>query len=757
MRRMALGFACLLAAAGNASAGLGGWTSNGPYGGLVSDIVVNPKAPATLYAATQNGLFKSTDSGSSWRKASSGLPNTVVNSLAIDPANPQVLYVAIERTIFKTLDGGGAWTAVYIAVAPAFVVVLAIDPSNSTTLYAGIGYAAGGVVKTTDGGSTWSSASAGLPGTGVFELTVDPSDPNTLYAATRDRVFKSADGGGSWAPADSGLPVTDILALAAAQEGGAVSVYVSVAAIAGVYKSTNGGGTWAPASSGLSGLSFDFLPLPGAIYAGGETGIFRSADGGASWSPTGAGLPFPPLVFALAGHAGAPQTLYAGARRGVFQTTDGGTSWTASNFGLRTIPVYAIAMDPTQPFIAYAGGPYGVFKTFDGAGSWSDSSAGLFVAPDITAIAVHPSNPSTLYAVTFQCCGLYKSVDAAANWQRTISVPGTALIVDPQTPSTLYIASPLAGAVYKSTDAGATADPASTGLPSGGFPVDLAIDPQSPATLYAAMSYGGYGPPGGVFKTTDGAGNWVAKNSGLTDSSAGVIVVDPVRPETVYVSTEGGLFRSDDGADHWMSIQNMLPADRVTEIAVDPRNNATVYVGTFGRGVYRSPDRGSSWAPLNAGLDDLRVNSIAISPSGKTLYAGTISGVFSYLIPGASLFTLAPCRAVDTRGPDGPFAGPPLASGSERTFSLFGRCSIPATATAIAANITVTGASEVGHLIAYPAGSPLPPTSTINYRAGQTRANNAILSLDAIGRFALWPSQVAGTVQVIVDVAGYFE
>jgi hypothetical protein len=88
---------------------------------------------------------------------------------------------------------------------------------------------------------------------------------------------------------------------------------------------------------------------------------------------------------------------------------------------------------------------------------------------------------------------------------------------------------------------------------------------------------------------------------------------------------------------------------------------------------------------------------------------------------------------------------------------MVGQCGIPASATAISLNVTVTGPDVVGHLVVYPEGSPVPGSSTINFRAGQTRANNAIVRLGAAGAIAVVSGQLpGGTVHVIIDVNGYF-
>ena len=121
------------------------------------------------------------------------------------------------------------------------------------------------------------------------------------------------------------------------------------------------------------------------------------------------------------------------------------------------------------------------------------------------------------------------------------------------------------------------------------------------------------------------------------------------------------------------------------------------------------------------------------------------------------LFTLTPCRLLDTRNPAGPLGGPPLPAGTDRSFPLAGRCGIPATARALSVNVAVTGANAAGHLRFHPGGTPLPVASAINYSAGQTRSNNAIVPLSVLGELAVYAGQGSGTVHVILDVNGYFE
>jgi uncharacterized protein (DUF1800 family) len=123
---------------------------------------------------------------------------------------------------------------------------------------------------------------------------------------------------------------------------------------------------------------------------------------------------------------------------------------------------------------------------------------------------------------------------------------------------------------------------------------------------------------------------------------------------------------------------------------------------------------------------------------------------------GTSFYTVSPCRVLDTRDPAGPFGGPALTPGTVRVFNLAGRCGLSTGASAVSANVTVVGPSSSGHLLLYPAGGAQPPTSTINFAAGQVRANNAVLPLGADGAVTALTGQPAGSVHFIVDVNGYF-
>lgn len=117
---------------------------------------------------------------------------------------------------------------------------------------------------------------------------------------------------------------------------------------------------------------------------------------------------------------------------------------------------------------------------------------------------------------------------------------------------------------------------------------------------------------------------------------------------------------------------------------------------------------------------------------------------------------VTPCRVADTR--DGGFPpgyGPPsMPSSAPRDFTMTGRCGIPSSAQAVSVNFTVTNTLGAGFLLVFPAGGAAASVSTLNYLAGQTVANAAVVPLGTGGAL----TAVAGVsgFDLLIDVNGYY-
>ena len=145
--------------------------------------------------------------------------------------------------------------------------------------------------------------------------------------------------------------------------------------------------------------------------------------------------------------------------------------------------------------------------------------------------------------------------------------------------------------------------------------------------------------------------------------------------------------------------------------------------------------------------------SVTLAPSCPTL-----NGTKDVTVAPGCFHTLAPCRVLDTRNAAGPYGAPPLQPGATRDFAFNAQCGVPSDARALALNVTATGPTAPGFVTLFPADQTAPLASVINFSPGQTRANNAVVKASTDGTAALAVlNGSAGTVDLIVDVVGYFK
>nr|MCW1967078.1 hypothetical protein [Anaerolineae bacterium] len=110
-----------------------------------------------LFAGVFGGVFRSTDGGSTWQAASTGLTDLYVKTLHSD-AKSGALFAGTRDGVFRSTDGGSTWQATSTDLTDLYVKTLHSD-AKSGVLFAGTG---NGVFRSADGGSTWQAASAGL-------------------------------------------------------------------------------------------------------------------------------------------------------------------------------------------------------------------------------------------------------------------------------------------------------------------------------------------------------------------------------------------------------------------------------------------------------------------------------------------------------------------------------------------------------------------------------------------------------------------
>jgi hypothetical protein len=486
-----------------------------------------------------SAVFKSVDGGTSWSDADIGLAAAIGWTgpgarLTIDATIPATIYATSREGVYKTTDGAASWYAVNSGLpigsggpdaccGPAVV----INPRDSNTLYVTSWNSA--LFKSIDGGASWHAAGSGLPakwyagaadaapGFGSSRLAVDPRNSSTIYAATLNGIYSSSDGGDSFT-AYSQVRADPVYSLALdPQRSGTM---LAGGLFTGLSQSTDGGMSW------LTGVGIGRVVAlaidpqnPNIVYAGiGDdecdlARIFQSADGGTSWIESWRAAY--DCLFAIVIDPRTPGTVYAGSSDyGVIKSTDRGSTWNVISSGLPGIPntgagapsVTALAIDPQNAGTLFAGlagtelydygtGTFtaGVFNSPDGGTNWVGANSGIPAFrydPYVTALAVDPQIPSTVYAAiaTYDAVGgLWKSIDGGANWRNVFPANVYAVALDPQNPATIYAGTD--NGLARSTDYGENW----TMIPGGSGRVSvLALDPQDPNTVYA-------GGPGGLF------------------------------------------------------------------------------------------------------------------------------------------------------------------------------------------------------------------------------------------------------------------
>ena len=153
---------------------------------------------------------------------------------------------------------------------------------------------------------------------------------------------------------------------------------------------------------------------------------------------------------------------------------------------------------------------------------------------------------------------------------------------------------------------------------------------------------------------------------------------------------------------------------------------------------------------LNSAFDDLTASDFEVVQLGWKPAVAASAGASDF-------YTVNPCRLLDTRNAYGPYGGPAMLPG-QRILKATGQCGIPATATALAVNITSFNPTVSGNLRFFPGDAAPNSSSVINFQPGVTRANNAMVMLASSGSGALGIYNSASSpVHVLVDVFGYFQ
>jgi photosystem II stability/assembly factor-like uncharacterized protein len=295
------------------------------------------------------------------------------------------------------------------------------------------------------------------------------------------------------------------------------------------------------------------------------------------------------------------------------KSVDGGASWVGRNFSPPR-NISAIAINPQLPSTMYAGtSGGGVYKSIDSGNTWTRLSTGVTL---VAALVIDPVTPSTIYAATnAPSFGVIKSIDGGTSWVPLTGPTGTGLIyrlaIDPISPSTLYLGSN--GGLFKTTNGGTNWGRLNA-FPSTAY--TIAIDPISPTTVYAGS--------GSILKSPDGGVSWSNASAGLPTNSGISVIVDPSNPTTLYAGTNNGIYKSINGGGNWSSSNSGMGNSEILSLALSPTSPAIIYAGTSNGKIFKTTNGGNSWSPSYSTIPSLRMIALAIDPvTASNVYAGT--------------------------------------------------------------------------------------------------------------------------------------
>jgi hypothetical protein len=150
-----------------------------------------------------NGVYKSTDLGTSWTKLSGTTITSNLSVVAISPSNPNYIYASTGATVYVTKDGGSTWSAY---TAPSTVTSFAVHPTNPEKVWISCSSSSKNVYVSTNACSTYVDISLGLPLIAARSIVVDNSPEEGLYVGMNIGVYYTNKNLTSWINLTDNLP-----------------------------------------------------------------------------------------------------------------------------------------------------------------------------------------------------------------------------------------------------------------------------------------------------------------------------------------------------------------------------------------------------------------------------------------------------------------------------------------------------------------------------------------------------------------------
>ena len=614
-------------------------------GGRIADIAVHPIDKSTWYIAVgSGGLWKTTNSGITWKPVFDDQASYSIGTVKLDPSNPDVVWVGTGENvsgrhvawgdgIYRSNDAGTTWQQMGLEKSEHIGKIL-VDPRNSDVIFVaaeGPLWSSGGergLYKSKDGGKTWDAVLEIDKNTGVTDVEFDPSNPDVLYAASYQRrrqtwsllaggpksgIYKSSDNGETWRQIKTGLPQEDIgkIGLAVTPADPEV-VYATIEANdeeKGFYKSTDKGESWGKQNSYTSGgtgphyyQEIEASPVkPDLVY---QMDVFLhvTRDAGKNFKVLGTGREKHSDNHALWIDPDNGKHLIAGTDGGLYESFDEGTTW--RHFpNLPISQFYKLGLDNAEPFYNIVGGAQdlgtliGPSRTMNTEGVRNQDWY-VPLGADGYDSAFDPKDPNIVY-MEIQQGELYR-LDRRSEEVLHIkpqAAPGDAperwnwdspLLISPHDNKRLYFGSQR---VWRSEDQGNSWQSISKDLTTDTNRYELETMDNRVWSSNALYDTGA-----------------MSKYATLTS-----IAESPKVEGLLYTGSDDGLIHiSEDGGRQWRksgALPNVRGRSFITDIEASAHDANTVFAvadshkfGDFSPYVFMSSDRGRTWKSISGDL-----------------------------------------------------------------------------------------------------------------------------------------------------------
>ena len=528
------------------------------------DLELNPDNPDEIYAALwraerkpwtiisgaveENGLYKSTDGGDTWKKMTRGLPQGLTGKadFAVTPADPNRIYALLEapgekQGLYRSDDRGESWQLMSdttgIMTRPFYFTNITAHPQNPDIVYVGnVRY-----WVSEDGGKTFERRP--VTHADVHDLWINPQKPDIQIQGNDGGATVTLDGGETWST-QLNQPTAELYQVN-------VDTQFPYRLYAGQQDNTT--------------ISVPSLPpYPSPI---GPEGWWLTAGG----CETGPAVPVP----------NDAETVYANCkgRFGQYNAKTGQEKqyWVGGQYMYGRNPadliyrfqrVAPIEISPHDSSVVYHGSQF-VHRTTDGGATWEK------ISPDLTAFKQKYQMPSG--------GPITRDITGEEHYSTLYTIR-----VSPHDPDVIWTGAN-DGPVHITRDGGQSwQDITPANLPPNGRVDAIDPSPHTPGDAYLAVHrrlLDDFDPY--IYHTEDYGQSWTRLTSGNNGLPEGyptrVVREDPVRKGLLYAGTDWGLFVSFNDGNQWQQLKQGLPNTPVTDIRL---NESDLALSTMGRGFW---------------------------------------------------------------------------------------------------------------------------------------------------------------------------